>query len=148
MNVQHTSAKKAAREARRDKVMRMLLAGATQDTIARTLNISKYTVKRDISRRLADAAKNCPNTQMYREVQRQRFEQLLLHIWPRAAKGERDAVDRVLKIMDQQAKLLGLNSPQEIQHIGIDQNNEPLVVELVKGAEKREDKTTPEEPAQ
>lgn len=109
------------REARRDEVMRLRMAGATYDAIASHMNINKCTVKRDVDRRLKNAAKDCPNTQMYREFQRVRLEQLLLKWWPKAEAGNRDALDRVLKIMEMLSKLHGLNSPQEIQHLGLEE---------------------------
>jgi hypothetical protein len=40
-----------------------------------------------------------------------RLDQMLLGLWPKAIKGDTWAVDRVLKIMERRAALLGLDAP-------------------------------------
>jgi hypothetical protein len=49
-----------------------------------------------------------------------RLDAMLSGLWPRASKGEAVAVDRVLKIMERRAKLLGLEAPVRIETTGKD----------------------------
>lgn len=46
-----------------------------------------------------------------RQLEATRLDQLLLGLWPKAIKGDTWAVDRVLKIMERRAALLGLDAP-------------------------------------
>ena len=50
-------------------------------------------------------------TEDVRELEVQRLDELLLSIWPQARKGNHGAVDRVLRIMERRARLLGLDAP-------------------------------------
>jgi hypothetical protein len=45
------------------------------------------------------------------ELETQRLDAMLTVLWPQVAKGNQGAVDRVLRIMDRRAKLLGLDAP-------------------------------------
>lgn len=47
-----------------------------------------------------------------------RLDAMLAGLWPRASKGEAVAVDRVLKIMERRAKLLGLDAPDRAEVSG------------------------------
>lgn len=47
-----------------------------------------------------------------------RLDGMLRGLWPDARKGNHGAVDRVLKIMERRAKLLGLDAPAKIGHGG------------------------------
>lgn len=49
-----------------------------------------------------------------------RLDGMLAGLWPRARKGEVVAVDRVLKIGERRAKLLGLEAPVRIETTGRD----------------------------
>ena len=42
-----------------------------------------------------------------------RLETLLEAIWDAACRGELQAIDRVLRVLDRQAKLLGLDLPRQ-----------------------------------
>lgn len=46
-----------------------------------------------------------------RELDLRRLDSLLLTYWPLAKGGDTDALDRVLKILQRRAKLLGLDLP-------------------------------------
>jgi hypothetical protein len=50
-----------------------------------------------------------------REMMGYQLDQLLMPIWLRARRGELDAIDRAVKILDQKAKLFGLNAPQQVE---------------------------------
>ena len=109
----------AEREERRDKVMTLLLSGGTTRGIASRLDVHHATVARDIEARLSGAAAACPDTAEYRELHRQRINSLLLQWWQRAY-HDSTALDRVLRLLEREAKLLGLDSAQKLEHSGKD----------------------------
>jgi hypothetical protein len=49
-----------------------------------------------------------------RDLELQRLDEMQLGLWPLAENGNLGAVDKVLKIMERRAKLLGLDAPQKI----------------------------------
>ncbi len=109
----------AEREERRDKVMTLLLAGGTTRSIGQTLGVHHATVARDVEARLQGAAAGCYSTADYRELHRQRIEMLLLQWWPRAG-HDPAALDRVVRLLEREAKLLGLDAPTKQEHSGVD----------------------------
>ena len=131
----------AEREERRDKVMTLLLAGGTTRSIGQTLGMNHATVARDIAARLQGAAAACYSTADYRELHRQRIEMLLLQWWPRSGRDPA-SLDRVVRLLEREAKLLGLDSPQKLEHSGKDggpvQNDIRLVLDALNDPEARE----------
>lgn len=53
-----------------------------------------------------------------RALELERLDKLLLGLWPRATSGNDRAIDRVLKIMQRRANLLGLDAPQKVENTG------------------------------
>ena len=109
----------AEREERRDKVMALALGGASVRQIARQVGVNHATVARDIHARLEAAAAECPATPKYRELHRERINQLLAAWWPRA-REDHTALDRVLRLLEREAKLLGLDAPAKQEITGPD----------------------------
>ena len=102
-------AKVVIREKRRDTVMELALSGASTREIARQVNCSHGTVARDIKDRLKAGAQN-GSTRRYRELHRQRIAALLSQWWNRAA-DDITVLDRVIKLLEREARLLGLDTP-------------------------------------
>ncbi len=48
-----------------------------------------------------------------RDLEADRYDQLQRAIWAKCLKGDTWAIDRALKLMDQRARLLGLNLPPQ-----------------------------------
>lgn len=55
------------------------------------------------------------DVELLRDITFDRYEQLIRGLWARAAGGDVWAVDRVSRLLDQQARLCGLNRPEKIQ---------------------------------
>ena len=91
--------------------MEYLLTGARPWQIAKALKVDRSTVYRDIDARLKESAANCPHTDNYRQLQRERINALISRYWHAAMDGNLKAFDCVLKLMQQEAKLMGLNKP-------------------------------------
>lgn len=55
-----------------------------------------------------------------RRIELERLDRMLLGLWPKATKGDTWAVDRVLRIMERRAGLLGLDAPKRVENTGKD----------------------------
>jgi hypothetical protein len=51
-------------------------------------------------------------------VELERLDAMLRALWPAAAQGDFASIDRVIKIMDQRARFLGLYAPTRAEHSG------------------------------
>ncbi len=97
--------------------MSMALAGASCREIGKRLDVHHSTVARDIKARLAEMSKWCPSTATYRELHRQRIEKLLTTWWLRALE-DNQALEAVIRLLSREAKLLGLDEPNRLEHSG------------------------------
>jgi hypothetical protein len=92
-------------------------AGITYDEIARQIGYSnasgaRKAVMRALRRTLQDDA------DATRQLEAERLDRLQAGVWSAAAGGDVQALDRVLKIMDRRAKLLGLDVPAKHELTG------------------------------
>lgn len=86
--------------------------GMSYEAIAQRLGISQPTAWRDVSDALK-ALQQEPAEDL-RKIEVQRLDDLLLALWPKAKKGHPASVDRVIRIMERRARLLGLDAPTSI----------------------------------
>lgn len=140
-----SKAQRAATAKRRAEAVAMRMSGATYDQIAEALGYaSKAAAYVDISRALeASVAEQRRTVELYREEELQSLDVLLAEAW---AILKRDhvtvshgriivddegnkllddgptlqAIDRVLKIRERRAKLLGLDAPTKVEAITVD----------------------------
>jgi hypothetical protein len=63
-----------------------------------------------------------------RELELARLDAMLLPLWRRVPSGDEKAVDRVLRIMERRARLLGLDAPRRQELSGPD--GKPLAFDL------------------
>jgi len=90
-------------------------AGLTYRQIGERLGITEQGAHaavmralRRLNERITEAAEEV------RRLELERLDRLLLALWPQAAKGNQGAVDRVLRIMERRARLLGLDAPKGV----------------------------------
>lgn len=100
---------------RRDRALNLRLAGASYAQIGRELDIPRATAYKTVQTALQEIRDN------YREtatevmgVELARLDALTVMLWKKAAGGEPAATDRILRIMERRAKLLGLDAPTKI----------------------------------
>jgi hypothetical protein len=99
--------------------IRYRLAVATYADIAVKLGLSEVGAYKIVKRVLEREAKETAERgQEIRSVEVKRLDALLVMSWKRAAQGDLGAVDRILRIMERRARLLGLDSPERIEHSG------------------------------
>lgn len=106
----HASPRRIAAAEQRRRALELRKAGATYDQIAQQVG---YTNRGSAHRAVMAALKEitAEPAQEVRQLELERLDAMLLGLWPAARKGNQGAVDRVLRIMERRAKLLGLDSP-------------------------------------
>jgi len=104
------------REQRRTQVAEGLLAGLSIRQIAVEIGSSKATVQRDsVHVRKQWRTEYVDDADHYIRHDLKRVDTALTAIWPDVKRGDLPAVDRMVKLLDQRAKYLGLYSPTKVQ---------------------------------
>lgn len=110
--VNKTSAAKARTLERKVKALELRRMGKGYVEIAAALGIGKSQAHRLVKSGLADArAQISAQADELRSEEISRLDAMLSGLWADARKGNAGAVDRVLKIMERRARLLGLDAP-------------------------------------
>lgn len=106
----------AAIEARRAAVLKLRIEGHSERYIAAQLGVSKTTVHEDIGASLVELAdERLEATESWRDLHLARLERLVAAVWPKAEGGDDFAIDRVVKLLKSEARLLGLEAPKKIE---------------------------------
>lgn len=124
----------AQREERRQRALELRRTGATFEQIAKKLEYrSPAEAARDITRMLTSVIRE--TSEEVRAVELARLDGLMVTLWPSARRGDLQAVDRVLKVMERRAKLLGLDAAQKHEIVtsdAVEQEIKRLEIELEK----------------
>ena len=141
---------KAQRDARRVLVLQYTLAGATTREIAETLRnqgieVSHATVATDRSRVISEMIKASEaDAEKLRAIYNARYERLIASRWPSALAGDNKAMDLVLRTMDAQRKINGVDAPAKVEHSGeIGGDVQPRRFELIIVDPQHEDAECP-----
>lgn len=103
------------------KALELRRMGLGFEEIGAKLSISTPTAFRYVSRGLAAArAQVAASADELRAEEISRLDGMLAALWPRARRGEAQAIDRVLKIMERRARMLGLDAPERRELTGKD----------------------------
>jgi hypothetical protein len=89
--------------------MTQRLEGRTFDEIGKALGVTTGRAHQLVDEAL-EATLREP-AEEYRKIEIARLEAMMRGFFPKALKGNKRAIDGVLKIMDRQIKLLGLAAP-------------------------------------
>lgn len=108
------------RDARRRRVTAILLSGvANQTVIAAELGVNQGTISRDIRAIEAEwRQQSIADLAEARGQDLQRLDRLLAGIWDQARKGHLGAIDRVVKVLERRAKILGYDAPERMAILG------------------------------
>ena len=99
-------------------------------------NISKSTVHNRIEAEIAERIQ--PRAKALREMELARLDGYLTTIAPRIAAGDLQAIDRALRIAERRAKLLGIDSPIQVEQTVTEVSAEDIeLMELVNEAKAR-----------
>lgn len=117
MGSNHTAAKKAEIDLRRQKVATMVLGRYTQRQIADALGVSQTLVHKDmVAIREEWRERRAQDYDGWVAEELASLDRMQHTLWPDVLKGEDKAIGRVLSIMDRRAKLLGLDQPERYEH--------------------------------
>lgn len=95
------------------KALTLRLQGLTFREVAEQVGVSVATAHKYVTRALADIPKGEADT--LRALECERLDALQAAYWDAALAGNLDAADRVLRIIDRRARLLGLDAPQRME---------------------------------
>ena len=114
------------RERRREVVSRMLRRGLKPREIANEIGVSLYTVQSDMAtleERWRERSMQSYGVWIAEELQKlDRMEEVLWHdidAKMEHGKAAHYSIDRMLKIMDRRAKLLGLDEPERVEVVSM-----------------------------
>jgi hypothetical protein len=107
---------------RRTKAVQMKIEGATWDAIAKELGYAhKAAACTDVQRALEqNVIQQGLAIEAWRELELGRLDAMQLAIWPKAMEGDCRAIETCLKILDQRAKYLGLNTAIKLEVLTVD----------------------------
>jgi len=107
-----TSPAKTRRLELQAKALELRRGGAGFVEIGEKLGVGKSTAHRLIEASMADArAQILASVDELRAEEVSRLDGMLAKLYPKAAEGDVQAIDRVVKIGERRAKLLGLDAP-------------------------------------
>lgn len=89
------------------------MSGATYTEVGQALGVSKQRAEQICKRMHRVHAPTSEQVEAHRELDLMRLDRILRAVWPDALKGNQGAVDRVLRIQERRAKLLGLDAPSK-----------------------------------
>jgi len=121
-----SSSAKARKMDLQTKALELRRSGRGYVDIAKALEISKSHAHRLVTEAMRETkAQITADVADMKAEQLSRLDGMLAGLWPAARKGAVGAVDRVLKIEERRAKLLGLDAP--VKHaVGGDKDAPPI----------------------
>lgn len=122
------SVKSIAKTDKHRQALELRKAGASYEVIAEKLGYSHPSgahkaVSSALQKTLREPADDLRNLEL------DRMDAMMLALWTQARQGNQGAVDRILRIMERRAKLMGLDA----QTGPGSSEAEPLVVKVIKG---------------
>ena len=93
------------------QVVQYRQSGATFDAIAKKLDYANESSARAAFKRAMERMRDDALNAEMRELHRQRLETALMAIWPDVVKGDLEAIKVMLKILERDAKLYGIDAP-------------------------------------
>lgn len=109
----------AAREDRRKRVYELLLAGRSYSEIATAVGVTKSTVARDVKLLLDQLrADTLADAEAWRRLQVAQIDRGIAALWEGYDGGDLATVDRMLRLLERKAKLLGLDAPTQVVTAG------------------------------
>jgi DNA-directed RNA polymerase subunit K/omega len=118
-----TSTARARKLKHQAQALDLRRAGHSYAAISGKLGISKSSAHQLVQESLEDARRQiAASADELRSEEIARLDGMLAKLYPKAARGDVAAVDRVLRIGERRAKLLGLEAPVRIETSGVDGN--------------------------
>lgn len=103
------------------QVWELRKAGASYAQIAQQIGVNKGNLSRWVRRKLDELARNnIEGAEDIRRIELERLDVALLAIWPQVRSGNHGAIDRLVRIQERRARLLGLDAPARQEVSGPD----------------------------
>ncbi len=103
---------KVERELRRQQAMSLRVGGATFEQIGQALKITKASAYKLVMRTLEDTrVKTAQDAAALKDLANARIEDAIFRISRQVQAGNLGAVDRLIRLLDRQARLNGLDAP-------------------------------------
>lgn len=100
---------------RRREAVRMRITGATFSSIGEALGVSVQAAHQLVVRALEDINDTTAETAaQLRRLELERLDAMQSALWDRAMNGEEQIVDRLLRIQQRRAALMGLDAPAKV----------------------------------
>ena len=129
-NGNKTSAASARKLKHQAQALELRRAGMAYAAIGQRLGISKSRAHALVQLGFEETRKQITSSADEVKVEElSRLDGMLMKVYPKAAKGELQAIDRVLKIAERRARLLGLDAPVRTALQGGGEDAPPLVTE-------------------
>lgn len=118
---------KFATAERRQIAVAMRREGSTYEKIGNHLGVSTTAAHKHVTRALESIqTATAKELELYRALEADRLDAIQAAIWPQAIeKGDLKAIDRILKVMERRAKLLGLDAPTKVAATTTDGEDAP-----------------------
>jgi len=114
-----TSARRLKNGERQQQALNLRIAGASFDQIARQVGYASRGAARNAVLAILKRREQEPADEL-RKMEGERLDRLQLGLWNQAANGDREAIDRLLRLMKRRADLFGLDAPAKIEQTGKD----------------------------
>jgi uncharacterized protein YicC (UPF0701 family) len=135
------------------RVLELRRSGITFDVIAEEVGYASASGAYNAFVRSLKRTLQVPADEV-RQIEIDRLDKLQQAMWPQAMEGHPAAIDRIIRIMERRAKLLGLDAPTKLQQevtvyeVGtdIDREVQRLAELLATGSRIKSDVATPVSP--
>lgn len=134
---ENETASRRAQAAEHEKAAFALrIAGATYAQIGAQLGVTRQAAYKMVARVL-ERTRNDADTgaNELRRLETERLDALQVALWGLASKGDAGAIDRILKIMERRARLLGLDAPTRGD---VTSGGQPLTFRVVYDRDERD----------
>jgi hypothetical protein len=124
------SGKRIEAAKRRTEAMELRIAGATYTQIAERLGCTKQRAHAIVTEEMEKLTRaRTAAAEALVALESERLDRVQLGVWSRAVKGDLDAVNALLRLMNRRAKLLGLDTPTAM-NIGVNKMA-PVMLNIV-----------------
>lgn len=107
-------ARKVRSQENRARAVEYRKMGMTYEAIAQQLRITRQAAHKTVHKAMSEVqTRQYEDASIVKVMELENLDRLQLAAWPGAMKGNHLLIDRVLKIQERRAKLLGLDAPEK-----------------------------------
>lgn len=130
--------RKLTAQEKRKAAVELRMAGLTYAKIGQQIGLSESQTYKTIQKALSESVERTQkDSDQIVEMELLRLDRISQTLWTNVVKGDLKAIDRYIKVMQQRAKLLGLDAPLKVASTdkdGEDTESGVIVVPAVAGS--------------